>query len=74
MQGKVDAASEIDKLEKKSIVAEGQKAKLQKVIQQPNYEKTVKEDVRQQNDEKMEKIEVEIEALRMAIERFKGLL
>lgn len=70
----MDAASEIDKLEKKSIVAEGQKAKLQKVIQQPNYEKTVKEDVRQQNDEKMEKIEVEIEALRMAIERFKGLL
>lgn len=74
MQGKVDAASEIDKLEKKSIVVEGQKAKLQKVIQQPNYEKTVKEDVRQQNDEKMEKIEVEIEALRIAIERFKGLL
>ncbi|OXG32312.1 valine-tRNA ligase [Cryptococcus neoformans Ze90-1] len=74
VQGKVDAASEIDKLEKKSIVVEGQKAKLQKVIQQPNYEKTVKEDVRQQNDEKMEKIEVEIEALRMAIERFKGLL
>lgn len=70
----MDAASEIDKLEKKSIVAEGQKAKLQKVIQQPNYEKTVKEDVRQQNDEKMEKIEVEIESLRMAIERFKGLL
>lgn len=70
----MDAASEIDKLEKKSIVAEGHKAKLQKVIQQPNYEKTVKEDVRQQNDEKMEKIEVEIESLRMAIERFKGLL
>ncbi|WVN85252.1 uncharacterized protein L203_100397 [Cryptococcus depauperatus CBS 7841] len=74
VQGKVDAAVEIDKLEKKSIVIEGQKAKLLKVVQQPNYEKTIKEDVRAQNAEKMNKIEVEIEALRQAIERFKGLL
>ncbi|WVQ78003.1 hypothetical protein IAT38_000084 [Cryptococcus sp. DSM 104549] len=72
--GKVDAAAEVDKLEKKAIVADGQKSKLDKIMQLPNYETTVKEDVRAQNDERMEKIEAEIEALRLAIERFKSLL
>ncbi|KAK8869893.1 valine-tRNA ligase [Kwoniella newhampshirensis] len=74
VKGKIDAASEVDKLEKKSAIVEGSKVKLQKVIEQPNYETTVREDVRAVNAEKMEKIETEIETLRLAIERFKSLM
>ncbi|WWD15831.1 valine-tRNA ligase [Kwoniella shandongensis] len=74
VQGKVDAAAEVDKLEKKSAIVEGSKVKLQKVIEQPNYETTIREDVRAVNAEKMEKIETEIETLRLALERFKSLL
>ncbi len=53
LQGKVDAASEIDKLEKKQVLAEGTKEKLGKVIGQANYETTVKEEVRSANTERV---------------------
>ncbi|GFZ46248.1 Valine--tRNA ligase [Saitozyma sp. JCM 24511] len=74
VQGKVDAGAEIDKLEKKEALAVGNKEKLRKVIEQPNYETTVREDVRAGNVDKMDKIEVEIESIRLAIQRFKLLL
>ncbi|TYJ57165.1 hypothetical protein B9479_002080 [Cryptococcus floricola] len=74
VQGKVDAASEIDKLEKKAVVVEGQKAKINKVMGMSNYETSIKEEVRAQNSDKLEKINVEIESLTLAIERFKLLL
>ena len=74
VQGKVDAVAEIDKLEKKSALAVSNKEKLAKVMSQANYETTVREDVRAGNDEKMEKVETEIETLRQAIERFKTFM
>jgi valyl-tRNA synthetase len=53
VQGKVDASAEIDKLEKKEALAVGNKEKLRKVIEQPNYETTVREDVRAGNVDKV---------------------
>lgn len=53
VQGRVDAAAEISKLEKKQVLAESNKAKLVKTTQQPGYEKTAREDVRQQNQERV---------------------
>lgn len=88
-QGKVDAKAEIDKLEKKTDVAQMNKEKLTKVMSQANYETSVKEEVRAMNVEKvsvptsdmdfadacqMEKIDAEVEGLRQAIERFSTLL
>ncbi|ODN74280.1 hypothetical protein L198_08245 [Cryptococcus wingfieldii CBS 7118] len=73
-EGKIDAASEIDKLEKKAVVVEGQKAKINKGMGMSNYETSVKEVARAQNSDKLEKINVEIESLTLAIERFKLLL
>jgi len=52
-QGRVDATAEISKLEKKQSLAEQNKAKLVKTIQQPGYEKTAKDEVRQQNQERV---------------------
>ena len=52
-QGRVDATAEISKLEKKQTLAEQNKAKLVKTIQQPGYEKTAKDEVRQQNQERV---------------------
>ncbi|WVQ98646.1 valine-tRNA ligase [Kwoniella sp. CBS 9459] len=72
--GKVNVASEVDKLEKKQAIVQGNKSKLEKVVQQPNYETTIREEIRAQNKDKMDNIEVEIETLRLAIERFKSLL
>jgi valyl-tRNA synthetase len=53
VQGKVDAGAEIDKLEKKEALAVGNKEKLRKVVEQPNYETTVREDVRAGNADKV---------------------
>lgn len=53
MQGKVDAKAEIEKLEKKSTLAESNKEKLQKTMGQANYETAVREDVRMANAEKV---------------------
>jgi len=52
-KGRVDATAEISKLEKKQVLAEQNKAKLIKTTQQPGYEKTAKEEVRQQNQERV---------------------
>ena len=52
-QGRVDAAAEISKLEKKQALAEANKAKMVKTTQQPGYEKTAREEVRQQNQERV---------------------
>ncbi|WVR05099.1 valine-tRNA ligase [Kwoniella sp. DSM 27419] len=71
---KVNVPAEVDKLEKKKAIVEGSKKKLETLISQPNYETTVREDVRAQNAEKMEKIDVEIETLRLSLERFMSLL
>lgn len=72
--GKVDAASEIAKLEKKQGIAQTGKDKLVKLTQQSNYETAIREEVRQQNAEKLEKLESEIEAIRLGIERFTTFL
>jgi hypothetical protein len=40
-------------LEKKQVLAEQNKGKLLKTTQQPGYEKTAKEEVRQQNQERV---------------------
>lgn len=53
MQGKVDATAEINKLEKKAELAEGNKEKIQKIMGQSNYETAVKAEVRASNDEKV---------------------
>ncbi len=74
VQGKVDAQAEIEKLEKKSILANSNREKVVKVTQQANYESTVKAEVRAANQEKLDKYDAEIEALTQAMERFKGLL
>ncbi|KAL1411261.1 valine--tRNA ligase [Vanrija albida] len=74
VQGKVDAAAEVTKLEKKQAFAEQGRDKIVKLTQQSNYETAVREEVRAQNAEKIEKLESEIEALRLGIERFKTLL
>lgn len=74
VEGKVDAKSEITKLEKKQALAEGSRDKLVKVTQQANYETKIREEVRAENAEKMQKFEAEIEAIRLGIERFKVLL
>jgi valyl-tRNA synthetase len=52
-QGKVDAQSEINKLEKKTALAQSNKDKLAKQMSIPNYETTIKEDVRAGNIEKV---------------------
>jgi valyl-tRNA synthetase len=52
-KGRVDATAEISKLEKKQVLAEQNKAKLLKTTQQPGYEKTAKDEVRQQNQERV---------------------
>lgn len=49
----MDATAEIAKLEKKVALAEQNKAKILKVTEQPSYEKTVKDEVRAQNIEKV---------------------
>lgn len=74
VQGKVDAKAEIDKLEKKSTLAQSNKEKVVKVTQQANYETAVKAEVRAVNQEKIDKFDAEIEALTQALERFKSLL
>jgi valyl-tRNA synthetase len=53
LQGKVDAAAEINKLEKKAELTESNKEKLNKTMGLPNYEKNVKEEVRQGNTERV---------------------
>ncbi|KAK6902833.1 valine-tRNA ligase [Kwoniella mangroviensis CBS 8507] len=72
--GKVNASAEVDKLQKKSAIVESNKNKLIKLIEQPNYETTIKEEVRNSNSEKLQNLEVEIETLRLAIERFQAIL
>ncbi|KAK4686354.1 valyl-tRNA synthetase, partial [Tremellales sp. Uapishka_1] len=74
VKGKVDAAEEIAKLEKKETLVQANKAKLEKLTSQPNYQTTVKEEIRTRNAEQMTKIETEIETLRLSIERFQSLL
>lgn len=74
VQGKVDAGAEISKLEKKQALAESGRDKIVKVTQQSNYETAVRDEVRAQNTEKLDKFESEIEAIRLGIERFKTLL
>lgn len=74
VEGKVDAAAEIGKLEKKQALTEGNRDKLVKVTQQANYETKIRDEVRAENIEKLEKFEAEIEAIRLGIERFKVLL
>ncbi|BEI85358.1 hypothetical protein CcaverHIS002_0507590 [Cutaneotrichosporon cavernicola] len=74
VEGKVDAQAEISKLEKKQALAVGNRDKLVKVTQQDNYETKIKEEVRADNAEKLDKYAAEIEAIRLGIERFKVLL
>lgn len=85
IQGKVDAKAEIEKLEKKLALSISSKEKLQKLMDQPNYQTSVREEVRATNTEKvcpshalayhqMEKNDTEIETLRQAIGRFQSLL
>jgi valyl-tRNA synthetase len=52
-QGKVDAAAEISKLEKKADITQTNKDKLLKTMNQANYETTVREEVRKGNVEKV---------------------
>lgn len=74
VEGKVDASAEIGKLEKKQALTEANRDKLVKVTQQDNYETKIRDEVRAENVEKLEKFEAEIEAIRLGIERFKVLL
>lgn len=53
VQGKVDAAAEVSKLEKKQAFAEQGREKILKLTQQSNYETAVREEVRAQNAEKV---------------------
>lgn len=74
VQGKVDAKAEIEKLEKKSTLAQANREKVVKVTQQANYESTIKAEVRAVNQDKLDKLDAEIEALTQAMQRFKTLL
>nr|XP_019013438.1 valine-tRNA ligase [Kwoniella pini CBS 10737]OCF52219.1 valine-tRNA ligase [Kwoniella pini CBS 10737] len=72
--GKINASAEIDKLQKKEALAQSNRNKIQKLTEQPNYQTTLKEEVRISNSEKLSSLESEIETLRLSIERFKSLL
>lgn len=74
VEGKVDAAAEIAKLEKKQALTQTNRDKLVKVTKQANYETKIPAEVRADNVDKLEKFEAEIEAIRLGIERFKVLL
>ncbi|RXK38345.1 valine-tRNA ligase [Tremella mesenterica] len=74
VQGKVDANAELNKLDKRQAMVVGNKEKLLKMIQQPSYEKTVKEEAKATNQDKLEKLDAELESIRLAIERFKSFL
>lgn len=74
VQGKVDAQAEVEKLEKKVALSQANKEKVVKLTKQSNYETAVKAEVRAANDDKLEKLDAEIEALTQAMERFKTLL
>lgn len=85
VQGKVDAQEEISKLEKKQALVVAGADKIRKLAAQDNYETAVKPEVREANkekvsksqdvtDRKLEKADVEIDTLRVAIERFQSLL
>lgn len=49
----MDAGAEINKLEKKTEIAQSNKDKLRKTMGQANYESTVREDVRAANVDKV---------------------
>ncbi|ORX39758.1 valine-tRNA ligase [Kockovaella imperatae] len=70
VEGKIDAAAEIDKLEKKSALVQSQRDKLQKVADTAG----IKDEVRARNADQMEKTDAELETIRLALERFKTLL
>jgi valyl-tRNA synthetase len=52
-QGKVDVLSELNKLEKKTALAQSNRDKLAKQMSIPDYETAVKEDVRAGNIQKV---------------------
>lgn len=56
VRGKVDAAAEIEKLQKKETLAQGNKGKLLKLTGQVNYESNVKQEVRAINEERVSRI------------------
>ncbi|KAI5450443.1 valine--tRNA ligase [Naganishia albida] len=72
VKGKVNAADEIAKLEKKTTLARQGKEKLEKLAAQKNYE-AIPAEVRAKNADKARELEAEIETLRLAIEKFKTL-
>ncbi|KAH8080852.1 valine-tRNA ligase [Filobasidium floriforme] len=73
VKGKIDAAQEISRLEKKVVLANTNADKIKKLQSQDNYETALPENVRQKNADQLRGIEAEIETLRLAIEKFQSL-
>jgi len=74
LRGLVDPATEITKLEKKAQAGEKQIADLVKKTRAPGYEEKVPEKVRNENKEKLAKLEAEAKMTAKAIEDFRSLL
>ena len=73
LKGTIDAAKEIEKLEKKKTQLKNQYDKLIKAQQVQGYDTKVPEDIRQANAEKSQQTQTEIERVVDAIAALKAL-
>ena len=73
LKGIIDAAKEIEKLEKKSTLLSNQYDKLIKATKMQGYEQKVPEDIRLANAEKCDQTQKEIERIVDAIAALKAL-
>lgn len=74
LKGSVDAAAEIQKLNKRLDMLQKIQANLQKQMQSKDYEAKVPENVRAENTEKLAKLAAEMEASEAAIAEFQKQL
>lgn len=74
LKGSVDAAAEIQKINKRVEVLQKSQASLQKQMQSKDYEAKVPENVRKENAEKLVKLAAELEASQAAIAEFQKQL
>jgi valyl-tRNA synthetase len=69
LKGLIDVDKELARLDEKKLKLEGQLNKLQEVTSQSDYLTKVPENVRQQNNTKVEEIQSEIASLSQGVER-----
>lgn len=74
LKGSVDPAAEIKKLDKKIELLQKSQAGLVKQMQNKDYETKVPAKVREENAEKLAKLEAEIEAAQAAVADFQKQL